>query len=106
MKKVEMYECEICNETYRTKQEALECESIGKEIPLYSVGDFVERDVHVSGGFGVFKEQLMISKVKDKGHFIYYELSSESENGIWDYEDSFYIGNDRIQECINTGANE
>lgn len=34
------YTCDICNKIYNTKNEAIECESVGySELPIFEIGD-------------------------------------------------------------------
>lgn len=102
VKSVIKFECEICSKLHNTEEGALNCESFGKEEPIYKVGDFVQHEMWVEGGYGfVGYETLMVSKVDASGHWVMYDLCSEYD-GSWEYPEVSYFGNEEMNEKVNT----
>jgi hypothetical protein len=103
MKEVKMYKCELCNGVYDLKEYAFDCEAKGKEKPLAKVGDMIEYEVRVGGGFDPFYVEMRVSKIEDKGHFlIYYFEEYDEEDKEW-YESGYGTeigvwGNDDFKE--------
>lgn len=97
-----MYECELCNEVYREREDAHACESKGSEIPLVKIDDMVDYEVKVGGGFNSFYVPLRVTDVEDRGHYIvyYFEQYDEDENE-WsesDFAMSGVWGNEKFEE--------
>lgn len=46
------YACSICGTIYKTEQEAVHCESKGREEPKFNVGEFITVDQEDYGTFG------------------------------------------------------
>jgi hypothetical protein len=79
-----MFQCEICKDVYHLRNEALECESFGKEVKLAEIGQIVEYEMHVSGGFPSFYVPVRISDIIDKGHyFVYYFEEYDEDEKEW-----------------------
>ena len=93
MKEITMYECEICKEAYRDKEKAIACEQKGKEIPLIQVGETVQYEMQMGGGFSPFYVKMRIIKIKDDGHSLkYYTETYDEEDKEW------------VQSSMNTTA--
>lgn len=83
-KTVTRFQCEICEELYKTEQEAMECEAKGKELPLASKGDSIEYRVEMSGGFPDWFTPVRVLRVADEGHYLVYYFEEENEDGEWE----------------------
>jgi hypothetical protein len=90
MKEIICYLCEMCNECYKNKEEALKCESIGKEEQLIKINDIVTYKYSISG-FDC-EAEIKIVNIIDTGHFLVYKFMSRLEDG---WEDGLY-GKDEI----------
>jgi hypothetical protein len=92
VKKLIMYQCEICKSNYKTETEAVTCEAIGTEIPLAKVGDLVDVEREVGGGFDNISFEYRIRKISSyDGHFLTYNFDEYSEyNEEW-VEASFSV---------------
>jgi hypothetical protein len=83
-KKLTMYQCEICNSIYKGENEATSCEAMGTETPLANVGDLVDFEIEIGGGFdNVFVEYRVREISSYDGHFLTYNFEEESETGEW-----------------------
>lgn len=91
MEEITMYQCEICNEVYFNQDEALECERKGKEVPLVKVGQHVEYEVRVGGGFDPFYVEMRVKNIEDKGHFLVYHLEEYDEDENEWYESGYVM---------------
>lgn len=92
MKTVEMYQCEYCNETYKSKEEAIRCEAYGKQPQLVQEGQMIEYKVVVGGGFDPFFVEMRVRKVTDYGHIYHYEFEQyDEETNEW-YENTYRSG--------------
>lgn len=80
MRKLIKYECEMCKKLFDSTEEAIACESRGKEMPLVNVGQKILYRDDWNGGFGTCYDELYVTEVKDYGHYISYSLGSE--NGV------------------------
>lgn len=104
MKPIMMYECEICQDIYNDSDEAIECETLGKEKPLCKIGDFVDYEVQVGGGFDSFYVQLRVREIEENGHFIIYHFEEfDTDDEEWresNYVLSGVFGNEMFnQKC-------
>ena len=103
MNKIMMFECEICKEVYRSEEEAKECEFRGKEQPLVEVGQFIDYEVKVGGGFDSFYVEQRISNVEDNGHYyIYYLEEYDEDSKTWyesNYKSTGIYGNQDFLKC-------
>lgn len=106
MREIKCYQCEICNKVHRHEKKAKECELRGKAISLAQVGDIVTYKYSISG----FKleEEIKISKVINKGHFIIYKfmsrLNSGWEKGLYGHDEIW--GNDEFKKRIKVMEEE
>lgn len=84
-RKTIMYQCEICKSNYITETEAASCETIGTEIPLAKVGDLVDVEREVGGGFDNIFFEFRIREISSyDGHFLTYNFDEYSEyNEEW-----------------------
>lgn len=80
-KTITMYQCELCARYYETNEEAVSCEENGKELPLASVGDLLDYEIEVGGGFDNIFVDLRISEIEDTGHFLIYHFDQEYNEG-------------------------
>lgn len=94
------YKCETCNEEYSTNEFALDCESKGTETPLVEIGDMIQFEVVVNGGFNNIFLDLRIKNIEKVKHFIFYSLEAEPEKGVW--VDSLYdiFGNSQFRKRV------
>lgn len=85
MKEIVMYECEICKQVHRKKENALLCEERSKEQPLADIGQMVIYKIKIEGGYTPLFVDLRIKEIKDKGHYLIYcleEYCEESDTWI------------------------
>lgn len=83
VKTVTTYKCEICNEAYKDLRTAKKCESKGKEEPLLQLHQEVFLRRSMGGGWSDWWLPVRVGKIKDMGHFFYYELEEKNEDGLW-----------------------
>lgn len=100
MRKVERFQCELCNKLYLTEQDAIKCENLGKELPIAEVGQEVEYEL-IPQGFNPFYITLRISKIEDYGHYLNYSFEEYYDDyEEWcEFPESVY-GNDQFKEAI------
>lgn len=80
MKSLIMYQCEMCKDTYDNPEEAIKCESRGVETPLLKVGQLIDYEVLMNGGFPSFWVEQRIGKIEDHGHYLVYQLEEFNED--------------------------
>lgn len=103
MRKIEMYECEICKWTYKTEEEAISCEANGKEFAVLNEGDMVEFKHKVGGGFDPFYTPVKVGKIEDMGHYLEYSLLEEyrHEDGEVEWYERYTLyRNSDVEEYI------
>ena len=101
MKNIIEYQCEICNSLYDTEIEAIECENKGTEQPLAKVGDEVEMEIKVSGGFDPWYKPVKVREIEDMGHFLLYKFDEYDQDikEWYEFSKSCY-GNSEYRERI------
>lgn len=92
MQKLTKYKCEFCKILYDTEDEALICESKGKENLLVSIGTKVRYRDDWNGGMGTCYDELEVIECNDYGHFYEYELGADGRT----YE--FIDGNEEFKD--------
>lgn len=102
MRKITMFQCEVCNKFYHSEEEAIECELRGKELPLGKVGSLVEYEVKING-YDRWFEELRICRIKDTGHYlIYFFEEYNPDEGLW--EESIHFnsvwGNEEFKKLV------
>lgn len=103
MRKIDMYQCEICKSVHYSESDALRCENKGKETPLASIGDLVQYRIEISGGYADIFTELRIKSIEDKGHYlIYYFEEYYPDYDMWDENIHFNSvwGNDEFKKLI------
>lgn len=101
MKEIMMYECDICKEVYRDKEEAISCEKRGKETPLVQEGETIQYAIHVDGGFPSYYVDMRVREIEEKGHYMmYYAGEYDEEKGRWVEDSLFSVGIARNEEFL------
>lgn len=98
MKELTVYQCELCKELHIARDEAIECESQGEEIPLVKVGQMVEYEQKVEGGFPPFYESWRVRDIENKGHYLVYILEEYYEEYEEWYESKTIWGNEGFKK--------
>jgi len=101
IRKVDMYECEVCSKLYDWDLNAIECEKQGKEPLLAEVGDEIYYKVVMSGGFEPFFVPVRIGGVESRGHYHVYHLEDYNpDEDEWEVSNycSTILGNDEFRE--------
>lgn len=95
-----MYECEICNEVYREYEDAFACESRGREVPLANIGDEVDYEIKMGGGFNNIYTPLRVKSLENTGHYFIYRFEEEYDDGLWDESMHSIYGSDEFNKRI------
>lgn len=68
------YQCEICQRLFDNPDEAIKCESRGKEQPLAKLGQTILYKDDWNGGFGTCFDKIEVIEIEDMGHYLNYVL--------------------------------